>query len=235
MERVQLRARARAPLPGHPRAQPRARGDHDGRLPGARPPGRVLARAQRARAARAARCSSLVILPFWTSFLVRMYAWIFLLRTEGLVNVALAGAGPAGAEPPLQRLRGAAGPGLRRAAVHDPAALRLAREARPLAARGRRRPGRHARARAAARHAAAHPSGHRRRLRAGVRAVARRLPGAGPAGRRAHGLRRQPHPEPVRGRARHAVRRGALVRAVACSCSRCCSPSAARSRAAQEA
>jgi spermidine/putrescine transport system permease protein len=35
----------------------------------------------------------LVILPFWTSFLVRMYAWVFLLRTEGLVNVALARAG----------------------------------------------------------------------------------------------------------------------------------------------
>jgi spermidine/putrescine transport system permease protein len=35
----------------------------------------------------------LVILPFWTSFLVRMYAWVFLLRTEGLVNVALAQAG----------------------------------------------------------------------------------------------------------------------------------------------
>ena len=31
----------------------------------------------------------LVILPFWTSFLVRMYAWIFILRTEGLVNLAL--------------------------------------------------------------------------------------------------------------------------------------------------
>jgi spermidine/putrescine transport system permease protein len=31
----------------------------------------------------------LVILPFWTSFLVRMYAWIFLLRQEGLVNLAL--------------------------------------------------------------------------------------------------------------------------------------------------
>jgi spermidine/putrescine transport system permease protein len=29
----------------------------------------------------------LVILPFWTSFLVRMYAWIFLLRTEGLLNL----------------------------------------------------------------------------------------------------------------------------------------------------
>jgi spermidine/putrescine transport system permease protein len=31
----------------------------------------------------------LVILPFWTSFLVRMYAWVFMLRTEGLVNLFL--------------------------------------------------------------------------------------------------------------------------------------------------
>ena len=31
----------------------------------------------------------LVILPFWTSFLVRMYAWIFMLRSEGLVNLLL--------------------------------------------------------------------------------------------------------------------------------------------------
>lgn len=31
----------------------------------------------------------LVILPFWTSFLIRMYAWIFLLRQEGLVNLTL--------------------------------------------------------------------------------------------------------------------------------------------------
>lgn len=31
----------------------------------------------------------LVVLPFWTSFLVRMYAWVFMLRTEGLVNVSL--------------------------------------------------------------------------------------------------------------------------------------------------
>ena len=38
----------------------------------------------------------LVILPFWTSFLVRMYAWIFMLRTEGVVNLLLAhvGLGP---------------------------------------------------------------------------------------------------------------------------------------------
>jgi spermidine/putrescine transport system permease protein len=32
---------------------------------------------------------SLVILPFWTSFLVRTYAWMFLLRDTGLINVAL--------------------------------------------------------------------------------------------------------------------------------------------------
>ncbi len=32
---------------------------------------------------------SLVMLPFWTSFLVRTYAWMFLLRDTGLINVAL--------------------------------------------------------------------------------------------------------------------------------------------------
>ena len=31
----------------------------------------------------------LVIIPFWTNFLVRTYAWIVLLRTEGVFNVAL--------------------------------------------------------------------------------------------------------------------------------------------------
>ncbi len=36
---------------------------------------------------------ALVVLPFWTSFLVRMYAWIVLLRSEGLVNLALAALG----------------------------------------------------------------------------------------------------------------------------------------------
>jgi spermidine/putrescine transport system permease protein len=42
----------------------------------------------------------LVILPFWTSFLVRMYAWVFLLRHEGLVNLVLGWAGI----PPLPLL-----------------------------------------------------------------------------------------------------------------------------------
>ncbi|MBS4048732.1 MAG: ABC transporter permease [Alphaproteobacteria bacterium] len=32
---------------------------------------------------------TLIILPFWTSFLIRVYAWIALLKPEGLVNAAL--------------------------------------------------------------------------------------------------------------------------------------------------
>ena len=36
---------------------------------------------------------SLVILPFWTSFLIRTYAWMFLLRDTGLINTVLQAAG----------------------------------------------------------------------------------------------------------------------------------------------
>jgi spermidine/putrescine transport system permease protein len=36
---------------------------------------------------------NLVMLPFWTSFLVRTYAWMFLLRDTGLVNSTLQGLG----------------------------------------------------------------------------------------------------------------------------------------------
>jgi spermidine/putrescine transport system permease protein len=35
----------------------------------------------------------LVILPFWTSFLIRTYAWMFLLRDTGLINSALLATG----------------------------------------------------------------------------------------------------------------------------------------------
>lgn len=34
---------------------------------------------------------ALVILPFWTSFLIRLYAWMFLLRDTGLINTVLLG------------------------------------------------------------------------------------------------------------------------------------------------
>ncbi|MCC7153859.1 MAG: ABC transporter permease [Bryobacterales bacterium] len=35
----------------------------------------------------------LVVLPFWTSFLIRTYAWMFLLRDTGLINTLLISAG----------------------------------------------------------------------------------------------------------------------------------------------
>lgn len=35
----------------------------------------------------------LVVVPFWTNFLIRMYAWIVLLNTQGIVNDVLVGLG----------------------------------------------------------------------------------------------------------------------------------------------
>lgn len=35
----------------------------------------------------------LLLIPFWTNFLIRIYAWMILLRTEGLINRALVGVG----------------------------------------------------------------------------------------------------------------------------------------------
>ncbi len=43
---------------------------------------------------------ALVILPFWTSFLIRIYAWSAILRPEGFLNAALQGLGLIG--QPLQ-------------------------------------------------------------------------------------------------------------------------------------
>jgi len=37
----------------------------------------------------------LVVVPFWTSFLIRTYAWMFILRTEGLLNRLLQATGVA--------------------------------------------------------------------------------------------------------------------------------------------
>lgn len=44
---------------------------------------------------------ALVILPFWTSFLVRTYAWMFLLRDTGLANTTLLAIGVIEAPLPL--------------------------------------------------------------------------------------------------------------------------------------
>ena len=43
----------------------------------------------------------LVMLPFWTSFLVRTYAWLFLLRDTGLINTVLQALGLIHAPLPL--------------------------------------------------------------------------------------------------------------------------------------
>ncbi len=44
----------------------------------------------------------LTVIPFWTSFLIRTYAWILLLRSEGVINSALMSTGVIGA--PLRLL-----------------------------------------------------------------------------------------------------------------------------------
>jgi len=44
----------------------------------------------------------LTVIPFWTSFLIRTYAWILLLRSEGVINSALMSTGLIGA--PLRLL-----------------------------------------------------------------------------------------------------------------------------------
>ena len=43
----------------------------------------------------------LVILPFWTSFLIRVYAWIGLLKSNGLINNLLLSSGLISAPLPL--------------------------------------------------------------------------------------------------------------------------------------
>jgi spermidine/putrescine transport system permease protein len=44
---------------------------------------------------------TLAVVPFWTSFLIRTYAWMFILRTEGLANALLMKCGVISAPLPL--------------------------------------------------------------------------------------------------------------------------------------
>jgi spermidine/putrescine transport system permease protein len=50
---------------------------------------------------------ALVILPFWTSFLIRLYAWMFLLRDTGLINTTLQALGVIHAPLPMLYNEGA--------------------------------------------------------------------------------------------------------------------------------
>ncbi|MBR0556935.1 ABC transporter permease subunit [Ciceribacter sp. L1K23] len=47
----------------------------------------------------------LVILPFWTSFLIRVYAWIGILKPEGLLTIALQSIGLMGPDDQVQIFR----------------------------------------------------------------------------------------------------------------------------------
>ena len=65
----------------------------------------------------------LAVLPFWTNYLIRTYAWIVLLNREGLINGLLQRLGLVGAEPPsLLYTEGAviARPGLQLPALRHP-------------------------------------------------------------------------------------------------------------------
>ena len=87
---------------------------------------------------------SLVILPFWTSFLVRTYAWMFLLRDTGLINSTLMKLGVIHEPLPLLYNDGAVMLGLVYSypAVHGSAAVCHARAAGPDAAGSGGGPGR---------------------------------------------------------------------------------------------
>ncbi len=134
-------------------------------------------------------------------------------RGAGQPPAARPGLDPPPARPPLHPARGDDRAGLRRAAVHDPAALRLAREARPVAARGRRRPRRRPLGAPGAGHRAARPAGHRRRRRPRLHPQPRPVRRLGPPRRRAQHAARQPCPEPVRGGPQPALRRRPRLRA----------------------
>ena len=73
-----------------------------------------------------------VILPFWISFLLRVYAWIGLLNNKGVINHLLMSAGRhrSTAAAALQQLRRLSRHRLFVPAVHDPAAVRESRAAR---------------------------------------------------------------------------------------------------------
>ena len=113
----------------------------------------------------------LIILPFWTSFLLRVYAWVGLLKTDGahqpgVVQVVRPRRRAAGDDE--HQFRGVHRHRLFLPAVHDPAAVLQPREARQHAARGRAGPGRRPDQVIPARDAAAVVPRHRRRLAAGV-------------------------------------------------------------------
>ena len=116
-------------------------GAHHRALPAAGHAGRLLHGPRRRRAGGTLLLLA-VIVPFWTSFLVRIFAWKVLLHPEGALKHLLVALRlvPPGRLAALQRRRRAAGDGLHRPAVRHPADLRRGREVRLPPARGGARP-----------------------------------------------------------------------------------------------
>ena len=135
----------------------------------------------------------LVILPFWTSFLIRVYAWIGILKNEGLLNSLLLWAGRdlRAADHPADHHRGLYRHRLLLPAVHDPADLRQPRAPRPDPDRGRGRSRLHADRRVLEGDRTAGDPGHRRRLLPGVHPRRRRVRDPRPHGRLGHADDRQ--------------------------------------------
>ena len=77
-------ARLRSDLPADIPELAAIRRDHDGPVAGHRLSGRLLD--QPLRRAAQDPLLILVMLPFWTSYLIRTYAWMILLRDNGVVN-----------------------------------------------------------------------------------------------------------------------------------------------------
>ena len=97
-------------------------GDGDRRAAGV--PDRVLHGQGRAAGARGRCWSSRCVMPLWSSYLVKVYAWRIILAEDGILNWAL---DPFGLQRAgLRQRRHVAGLLLPVAAVHDPADLRRA-------------------------------------------------------------------------------------------------------------
>ena len=153
----------------------------------------------------------LVMVPFWTSFLIRTYAWITILKQEGLLNGF------------IQTLNLGVGPFN---LLYTPTAVVIGLvyaylpfmilpiygsvgETRQRPDRGRVRSRGRSDPRLLRGHRAADPAGHRRRHAAGVRAGHRHVRHHRPDGRGQGADDRQRHPEPVPPGARLALRRRA--------------------------
>ena len=152
------------------------------------------------------------VLPFWSNYLIRTYAWIVLLNREGLITQLLRWFGYAGEPPSMLYTEGAVIAGL----VYNYLPFVILACYAPLSrlnpelTEASRDLGASALHHVPAGDAAADAARHRRRRGVRLRAVDRQFRDAGAARRRPLPDDRQPRLRPVPDRQRLAVRRGAV-------------------------